>query len=117
MSLITEVKNTLTQSPNGLSSTSIYDWEIPNGVTLPAYRVVFADKDKPVKFFGDNKVDIETFKIIIRGSSHSNIETNVEFVKTRLQGAGFIQIGGYETVEPKEQGSFAQIAISFKAIR
>ena len=81
-------------------------------------KVVYTGTDKPIRFMGQAApVEVETFKVIVRGHSYRTLETMATTVKGVLTGAGFIQIGGYEDIEPKEGETFMQLAVSFKVIQ
>lgn len=79
-------------------------------------KIVFSGEDKPIRFMGGHGVDVETFKVIVRGSDYAALEQKVNAVKSALRNAGFGQIGGLEDIEAKEGETFLQIAIGFKAL-
>ena len=80
-------------------------------------KIVFTGEDKPVRFMGGSQADAETFKVIVRGGSYNALEQKAAAVRTALKNAGFIQIGGYEDLEPKEGETFMQLAVHFKVFK
>ena len=86
-------------------------------VPEPCGKVVFTGKDKPIQFMGGEYADIETFKVIVRGDTYRTLEQKSDIVRAALKDAGFIQIGGYEDIEPKEGETFMQLAVNFKLIK
>jgi hypothetical protein len=88
----------------------------PDGAGEPCGKVVFTGKDKPVNFMGGGQAGVETFRVVLRGDSYAVLETKAGLVKSALTGAGFIQTGGYEDIEPKEGETALQIAVGFKTI-
>jgi hypothetical protein len=113
---------------DALSGVAVFDGDTPSGGEIPmgegkypdetgepCGKVVFTGKDKPVNFMGGGQAGVETFRVVLRGDSYA-VLAKAGLVKTALTGAGFIQTGGYEDVEPKEGETALQIAVGFKAI-
>ena len=90
--------------------------EYPDSVNDPCGKIIYTGEDKPVHFMGGGEIGVETFKIVVRDSSYYILEQTADLIKTALKGAGFIQTGGYEDVEPQEGETFMQLAVNFKKI-
>lgn len=81
-------------------------------------KIVFSGEDKPVRFMGGSAaVNVETFKVIVKGDNYSTLEQKANEVKNALKSAGFIQIGGLEDVDAKAGETFLQLAVSFVFIK
>lgn len=80
-------------------------------------KFLYTGKEKPIRFFGGNdSIEVETFKIIAKGESYFQIENILNLIKTALSGTGFLLMGGYTDIEPKENEDFLQLALEFKMI-
>ena len=84
-------------------------------------KIVFTGAEKPIGFLGGEQLGVETFKVVLRGEDDGDdyeaLEQIAGKIKAALQNEEFIQIGGYEDIEPKEDENFMQLAVSFKTIK
>ena len=90
----------------------------PNGISG---KVIFAggagvsSEDKPRNVMGGEVLRAELFKVILRGESYVALEESFGKVKIALRQAGYIQLSGFEHVEPKDDG-LLQLAVMFKTV-
>ena len=115
MSVLQRIQDALSDlTQNG--AFEFYEGEYPNNGANFCGKIVFTGKDKPIRFMGQAMpLEIETFKVVIRGNSYRDLEDMADKV-SKLISAEFIQIGGYENIEPEQSEHFMQLAVNFKVI-
>ena len=123
MSLMSRIVNLLNNKPleNGMHlsiKAGGYSDEQPNAVLG---KVIFAggigvsEDDKPRNVMGGNVIRAEMFKVILSGCNYCDLEGAHIKVKKTLKLEGYIQLSGFEHIEPKEGGAF-QLAVTFKSV-
>lgn len=80
-------------------------------------KIVFDGEEDSKIFFDGNTIFYETFKIVFRGNDYAVLEQKAATVRTSLKSAGFIPVGCYEDVEPKDGEAYLQLSVKFKSIR
>jgi len=86
-------------------------------------KIVFAStKDTPYynspkPVMGGEVIAVEVFKVVMRCTDYAILERDLNFAKEALIKAGYVQISGFEHIEPKEGETALQLAVSFKSLK
>ena len=80
-------------------------------------KVVFDSSDsKPKIFMGGMVANVESFRVVVKGIDYKQLEQMCDTIKIALQNAGFVQVGGYNDVEPEQGETYLQLAVSFRTV-
>jgi len=121
MSVLNNIYNALSGVPGLTVKLGVFPDSIPEGHI--AGKVIFAGgmgiatEDKPRNIMGGKSLQAEVFKVVVKDGDYLSLEKALLRVKEALRQAGYIQLSGFEHIEPKEKdgGNLLQLAMTFKS--
>ena len=80
-------------------------------------KIVFDKGDtKPKIFMGGIVTNTESFRVVVKGIDYKQLEQMCDIIRVALQNANFVQVGGYNDVEPEQGETDLQLAVSFRTV-